>query len=277
MRTIRFATAITAALSLTGCVHQQAATTDMIDPQSGQPIAVVQSDAQQPQASNRNSDRGFFNSRKRTASSDGQPQVQQPAVLQYKVPPLQAAAQQAARPLTSAPPPAQYAASSQTASDAYAYAPAEQPYTLDSGDRLRVVVFGQDGISNSYIVDAGGYVNLPLIGIVRARGHTTRQLSQAIAERLKQGYVREPHVAIEVETYRPFFILGEVTNPGQYPYVTNMTAEMAVAIAGGFAPRARKSTVTLTRNTPLQRFSSDVPLDAPLRPGDTIMVKERWF
>ena len=159
----------------------------------------------------------------------------------------------------------------------YAYAPAAQPYTLDSGDRLRVVVFGQDGISNSYIVDAGGNINLPLIGVVPARGYTTQQLSQMISERLKQGYVREPHVSVEVETYRPFFILGEVTNPGQYPYVANMTAETAVAIAGGFAPRASKTSVKLSRNAPGQQFSADVPLRTPLRPGDTIVVKERWF
>ncbi len=89
--------------------------------------------------------------------------------------------------------------------------------------------------------------------------------------------MREPHVSVEVEAYRPFFILGEVTNPGQYPYVANMTAETAIAIAGGFAPRADKKAVKLSRNTPWQQFSADVPLNTPLRPGDTIVVKERWF
>jgi polysaccharide export outer membrane protein len=158
----------------------------------------------------------------------------------------------------------------------YASAP-EQSYTLDSGDKLRVVVFGQDGISNSYTVDAGGNINLPLVGIVPARGYGTQQLSQMIAERLKQGYVREPHVSVEVEAYRPFFILGEVTNPGQYPYVANMTAETAIAIAGGFAPRASKAKVELTRNAPGQQMHGDVPLGFPLRPGDTVVVKERWF
>jgi polysaccharide export outer membrane protein len=159
----------------------------------------------------------------------------------------------------------------------YGYASADQSYTLDSGDKLRVVVFGQDGISNSYSVDAGGNINLPLVGIVPARGYGTQQLSQMIAERLKQGYVREPHVSVEVEAYRPFFILGEVTNPGQYPYVANMTAETAVAIAGGFAPRAQKGKVELTRNAPGQQMRGDVPLGFPLRPGDTVVVKERWF
>jgi len=118
---------------------------------------------------------------------------------------------------------------------------------------------------------------LPLIGSVPARGFSTQQLSQMIAERLKQGYVREPHVTVEVETYRPFFILGEVTNPGQYPYVANMTVETAIAIAGGFAPRASKSKVELTRNAPGQQIHGDVPLAFPLRPGDTLLIKERWF
>ena len=163
--------------------------------------------------------------------------------------------------------------------EAYAAMPAASnaPYRLDSGDRLRIVVFGQDGITNSYTVDAGGNVNMPLIGSVPARGLGTQQLSKIIADRLKKGYVREPHVTVEIETYRPFFILGEVTNPGQYPYVANMTAETAIAIAGGFAPRANKSKVGLTRNAPGEQIRGDVPLGFPLRPGDTIVVKERWF
>jgi len=184
-------------------------------------------------------------------------------VLQYR--PSQAVA---SRPYAAAAAPNAYA---------YAYAPANTPYTLDSGDRLRIVVFGQEGITGSYMVDASGQVSLPLIGAVPARGFTTGQLTSMIAERLKQGYVREPHVTVEIEAYRPFFILGEVTNPGQYPYVAKMTAENAVAIAGGFAPRASKKAVELTRNARGQHFKGDVPLNYPLRPGDTIVVKERWF
>jgi len=167
-----------------------------------------------------------------------------------------------------------YASASAVAS---APAASETVYTLGVGDKLRIVVFGQDGISNTYIVDAAGKVNMPLIGAVPARGLTNQQLSDAVAARLKQGYVREPHVTVEVETYRPFFILGEVTTPGQYPYVVNMTAETAVAIAGGFAPRAFKKTVELTRKTGGQQTRSEVPLDYAVRPGDTIVVKERWF
>jgi len=122
------------------------------------------------------------------------------------------------------------------------------PYTLDSGDKLRVVVFGQDALSNTYSVDANGSIAMPLIGSVPARGLTTSQLGGAIAARLKQSYIREPSVAVEVEAHRPFFILGEVSYPGQYPFVANMTVETAVAIAGGFTPRASKETVTVTRS-----------------------------
>ncbi|HEY3794193.1 MAG TPA: polysaccharide biosynthesis/export family protein [Bradyrhizobium sp.] len=154
---------------------------------------------------------------------------------------------------------------------------AQSPYTLDSGDRLRIVVFGQDGLTNSYLVDASGHIAMPLIGSVMAKGATTDQLSGRIAEKLRDGFIREPHVAVEVEAYRPFFILGEVTAPGQYPYVANMTAETAVAIAGGFAPRAVRQSVVLIRNFNGQQMRMTVPLGYQLRPGDTINVQERWF
>jgi polysaccharide export outer membrane protein len=151
------------------------------------------------------------------------------------------------------------------------------PYTLDSGDKLRVVVFGQDAISNTYAVDASGKVTLPLIGGVPARGLTTAQLSGAIASRLRQSYIRDPSVAVEIDTYRPFFVLGEVTYPGQYPYVPNMTVETAIAIAGGFTPRAWKDRVTVTRSLQGEKARYSMPLQYPVRPGDTIVVAERWF
>ena len=160
---------------------------------------------------------------------------------------------------------------------AYAPSPQNEPYTLDSGDRLRIVVFGQDGLSNSYLVDASGYIDMPLIGPVLARGATTDQLSSRIGDKLRQGYVNDPHIAVEIEAYRPFFILGEVTQPGQYPYVADMTVETAVAIAGGFSPRAFRKTVTVTRIIHGQQVRLTVPVTYPLRPGDTVNVQERWF
>ncbi len=169
------------------------------------------------------------------------------------------------------------AAAPRPASAVDAPTPRNEPYTLDSGDRLRIVVFGQDGLSNSYLVDASGYIDMPLIGSVLARGATTEQLSSRIGDKLRQGYVKDPHVAVEIEAYRPFFILGEVTQPGQYPYVADMTAETAVAIAGGFSPRAYRKTVTVTRVVHGQQLRLSVPITYPLRPGDTVNVQERWF
>lgn len=163
------------------------------------------------------------------------------------------------------------------------YAPApgvtgfDTPYQLDAGDRLRIQVFGQEGLTNSYIVDAAGNISITLIGTVPARGLTTVDLSRRIAERLRNGYIRNPHVSVEVEAYRPFFILGEVNAPGQYPYVPNMTVEAAIAIAGGYAPRAHKADVLLGRSYNGETMRGKVPPDFPMRPGDTITVKERWF
>ena len=133
--------------------------------------------------------------------------------------------------------------------------------------------------SNNYIVDAEGRVSLPLIGTVNARGLTTTQLVRRDrAASSRQGFIRDPSVAVEVEIYRPFFVLGEVTYPGQYPYVPNMTVENAIAIAGGFTPRGYKDQRhrhPQDRRRPARAHS--LPLRNPVRPGDTVTVAERWF
>ena len=315
MRGARFLLAFLLALAGGACARQQQPAYYVIDPATGQQVPVVQQynqpqyaqtygqpayaapqpaypqapEVEQAQAQTFASEnRGLFTSRRRAApayapqpyaqpgyapqqtyaaqptprGSVQQQQAPQGYTMQYRPPVAAAPAPQATYP--------QYGY-------AYAYAPSSEPYTLDAGDRLRIVVFGQDGITGSYMVDAGGSVNLPLIGAVPARGFSTQALSKMIGERLKQGYVRDPSVTVEIEQYRPFFILGEVTAPGQYPYVANMTVEKAVAIAGGFGPRASKKTVQLTRNANGQQFRGEVPLNYPLKPGDTIQVKERWF
>ena len=150
-------------------------------------------------------------------------------------------------------------------------------YMLDAGDKLRVVVFGQEGLSSSYTVDISGNITMPLIGAVRARGTSTAGLQQAIVAKLRNGYIREPHVAVEVEAYRPFFILGEVTLPGQYPYVPNMTVETAVAIAGGFTPRAFKQKIEISNTHDGLTTRRVVSPTYPVRPGDTVIISERWF
>ena len=159
--------------------------------------------------------------------------------------------------------------------DLYAIAP--EPYQVGPGDRLRIIVYGQDGLSNSYSVDSLGQISLPLVGFIPVNGMTVHSVEQAVTARLRNGYVREPRVSCEVEAYRPFFILGEVTTAGQYPFVNGMTVQKAVAIAGGFTPRAYQGAATLTRNYDGQQVVGDVPITAPVQPGDTIVIRERFF
>ena len=177
--------------------------------------------------------------------------------------------------------PAYYAPGPVAVPVGYAAAPApaayDSAYRLDAGDKLRVVVFGQEGLTNTYAIDAGGAITMPLIGAVPARGRTPAGLASEITAKLRNGYIRDPSVAVEIESYRPFFILGEVAAPGQYPYVPNMSVESAVAIAGGFSPRARRDTVTLTHTDASGSMRAVVPLGTPLSPGDTVLVGERWF
>ncbi len=153
----------------------------------------------------------------------------------------------------------------------------DEPYRLDTGDRLRVVVYGQDGLTNTYSIDAAGMITLPLIGVVPARNQTPASLSKVITAKLRNGFIREPSVAVEVESYRPFFILGEVAAPGQYPYVPNMSVESAIAVAGGFGPRAKRDEVIVTHVSKDGPVREVVPLGTPITPGDTIQVGERWF
>lgn len=153
----------------------------------------------------------------------------------------------------------------------------DQPYIVGSGDRLRIIVFGQDLLSNSYSVDAAGQISMPLVGLVPVAGMTTAEVQRAVEARLRNGYLREPRVSAEVEAYRPFFILGEVTSAGQYPYVNGMTVQTAVAIAGGFTPRASQSWARLTRVVDGRLVTGDVDLTQPVQPGDTIQIRERFF
>ena len=152
-----------------------------------------------------------------------------------------------------------------------------QPYRLDAGDRLRITVFGQTDLTNTYAIDKAGYIAFPLIGSVAARGHTPQELEAAIAELLKRGFVRDPDVSVEIDRYRPFFIMGEVGSPGQYTYVPGMTVQNAIAIAGGFTPRGLQDNADITRQINGRVLNGRVPLSDPILPGDTIYVRERLF
>lgn len=152
-----------------------------------------------------------------------------------------------------------------------------QPYVLDSGDRVRVTVFDQADLSNSYAVDQSGYISFPLVGAVAARGRTVQQMESAIATKLRNGFLRNPDVSVEVDQYRPIFVMGEVGSAGQYSYVPGMTVQTAIASAGGFAVRANQANADITRHINGEVITGRVLISDPLLPGDTVYVRERLF
>tara|TARA_R110002020_G_scaffold150446_2_gene327160 strand:- start:2402 stop:2989 length:588 start_codon:yes stop_codon:yes gene_type:complete len=152
-----------------------------------------------------------------------------------------------------------------------------QPYRVDAGDSLRITVFEQTGLTGTYAVDQAGYIAFPLIGAVAARGRTLQELEGSIAASLRQGYLRDPDVAIEIDRYRSFFIMGEVGQAGQYSYVPGMTVQKAIAIGGGYTPRAHHPDVDITRTINGKILTGRVRITDPILAGDTIYVRERLF
>lgn len=152
-----------------------------------------------------------------------------------------------------------------------------QPYRVDSGDRLRITVFDQRDLSNTYSIDQAGYVAFPLIGQVAARGRTIQELEGQIAGQLQKGYLRNPDVSIEVDRYRSIFVMGEVGQPGQYTYVPGMTIQNAIALAGGYSPRALQANADVTRKINGKILTGRVLISNPVLAGDTIYIRERLF
>ena len=150
-------------------------------------------------------------------------------------------------------------------------------YQLGNGDRIQVTVFGEQALSGQYLVDGTGNIAMPLISQVPVGGLTAAEAQQTIAQQLRNGYLRRPNVAVQVVNYRPFFILGEVRRSGQYPFVSGMNIQTAIAIAGGFTPRARTSKFKVSR--PGLQGTQEMLLkpSARVMPGDTIVVSERFF
>lgn len=151
------------------------------------------------------------------------------------------------------------------------------PYQLDTGDTVRVTVYGDAELSNTYKVDDSGSVAFPLVGPVQVRGRTTTVAASRIAAALANGYMRNPNVAVEVAEYRPFFIQGEVGTPGQFTYVYGMTVRAAISSAGGFSDTADREHAIVYRRQGDQMAKGSVDLDYPIYPGDTIVIQERWF
>ncbi|MEL7040205.1 MAG: polysaccharide biosynthesis/export family protein [Pseudomonadota bacterium] len=150
-------------------------------------------------------------------------------------------------------------------------------YTLSSGDQVRVTVFGHPDLSGQFDVDGSGTFSMPLIGQVSAEGLTIPALEDAIAASYADGYLIDPQVSAEVANYRPYYILGEVRNPGEYPYTNGLTVMEAVASAGGFTYRARKNVVFVRGTDDLGERTEALTATTQVKPGDTLRIGERIF
>jgi polysaccharide export outer membrane protein len=154
---------------------------------------------------------------------------------------------------------------------------ASTDYRLDAGDKLRLTVFGEPALTGEYVVGSNGRMALPLIGEVGAKGATTTEVEAMIETKLKDGYLRDPRVSLEVMTHRPFYILGEVNKPGEYPYTADLTVVRAVATANGFTYRANKKQVFIRHAGEASEKAYPAESSQPLAPGDTVRVAERFF
>lgn len=155
--------------------------------------------------------------------------------------------------------------------------PNDPGYQLGNGDQLRITVFGQPDLTNTYQVDGQGMLQFPLVGRIHAGGMTAGQLQQEIVHKLSPDYIRNPSVSVEVMNYRPFYVLGEVNKAGAYPYVSGMTVNQAVAFAGGFTYRAKDDNFEIDRNENGRHTTFKASGDTPVRPGDVITIPERFF
>lgn len=165
-----------------------------------------------------------------------------------------------------------------------AAAPAQAPeavqpddYTLGPGDRIRVTVFGHEDLSGEFTISETGTVSLPLAGTLVLGNAALAEAERIAEEALKPDYLLNPRVSIEVLDYRPFYIIGEVNDPGAYPYVNGMTVNEAVALGGGFTYRARKNRVAVIRATDATRTEVSIPVTDVVLPGDVVRVLERIF
>ncbi len=150
-------------------------------------------------------------------------------------------------------------------------------YKLGIGDSLRIVVYGHDDLSGEYKIEPNGEISLPLIQSVPASGYTAQELEAAIADRLDPDYLVDPRVTVDVLTFRDIYVLGEVNQPGKFEYIPNMTALQAVAVAGGYTYRAQENSAEITRHVKGALNTFTVDEKTMLKPGDTIVIKRRWF
>ena len=153
----------------------------------------------------------------------------------------------------------------------------DEGYQLGAGDKVRVAVFGEDDLGGEYDVDGGGFVRLPLIGTLKAGGLTVRDFEEEIKAKLDDGFMKDAKVSVAVTSYRPFYIIGEVNKPGQYPYVNDMSVLNAIALAGGYTYRANDSDVYIQRNGQSKEEPFPADQTTKVQPGDIVRVPERFF
>src|SRR5258708_4497523 len=152
--------------------------------------------------------------------------------------------------------------------------PLRGPLTLQSGDRVRVNVWGQDQITGEYLVERDGTIALPLVGRVPVTNRTPHEAEAAVADRLRDGFVIDPKVTMDVIQFRPIYVVGEVTHPGAYDYASNINVINAVAMAGGFTTRAKKDSITVVRGAEPNRTKFTASDNTQLLPGDVVTVPE---
>jgi polysaccharide export outer membrane protein len=152
-----------------------------------------------------------------------------------------------------------------------------QIYRLSTGDKVRITVFNNDRLNGDFVVTGDGNLSYPLIGNVKVSGLTVEETQDLIRSKLAEGYVVDPRVTLEVMNYRPFYIIGEVAKPGEYPYTIGVTAQQAVAMAGGYTYRANKSKMFITRTDTKEYEFNPRHLKVYIQPGDMIRIGERHF
>jgi protein involved in polysaccharide export with SLBB domain len=148
---------------------------------------------------------------------------------------------------------------------------------LQSGDKLRITVFGEPSLSGEYEIDPGGNVSLPLAGTLQAAGLTKGEMEQVLAKKFKSEYLRNPKVTVDIASFHPFYVLGEISHPGEFPYRGGLNVISAIAIAGGETYRASKSRVMIQHLGELDFKEYPLSPAIPVLPGDTIKLPERYF
>jgi polysaccharide export outer membrane protein len=154
---------------------------------------------------------------------------------------------------------------------------ASSDYVLGTGDKIHLTVFDEPDLSGDFTVDSSGFVRLPLIGQVRAAGYAPSQLEAEVAGALAKGYLRAPRVSVEMVSYRPFYVVGAVGRPGEYPYVNHMNVLNAIAIAGGFLPSAVESVVYVRPQGGIQEYKVLTDGATLIHPGDVVRVETTFF